>query len=922
MPPKQFTIYGKASKRSRPSRPAVASAWSTTEMSPVAPRSGLPEEGTKEYPNVAESGTGGIDDAKFPSTEVAAALPSNTPTRARRSLGRPANADSGPHPQSDIQITPSSGKKPVPTPSIAFALVPFEDEEELTELSDSPKKPSPKPKTGRKVKQKQPATKRAVAQSSGEEGEGGEPTKTKKRPLARGKKQASQKAGTSSSTSLQTPAPAPKGKRARPAPIIECPDSALESEPESQEEEEDEETPKKGKRRQSVAAKRKATSKDLNGSSKKPTKRPKPGLPASSPYDEDVDMPSSPRPKHKPNKGTPKKSKASAGKGRGKKDVKDDQNGDWGAFFFTSSQNAPEEQDHDTLMRLIENPFVSDQEDGKELEAESEDEDVLSFKPTSRPEALFDPCFVFARYPKAGSWYVAEFLDFHPAQNEVDQRAGKDYCEVRDFNGQLHTKIKLVDIVAKNDERIATIKLGKYDFEDDGKHKFTSDADVRPPSPPPQPEPSPIADSSLPTPFSTQQPLSPDDYSDLPSAEQLRLIRPHLQSVLDESYPLAQWRLDTFHTRDRESLNAQGNSGDYSEDEISGVLLPELRRWALRRERWRDVEQRPQEPPRPTGSQRYEALSPSDRDLFIQLVLLPEAIVEICIRSHAPGVLVEELRETEAEAENGGGADENDDIYSMVSSVRDTDDEDEEQDLGQNEGAPRTDEAVSAVADESRDRVEQELAVGQGESNEQKEAGETREPGELNQLLEEGDHKEGPDEQREAGEDQEPVEQKQVVDEVVSNEGQPAKQIEADGKGENHPEAGAAMKSTATTANPPLQDMPQPSSVLTPASLPRPSPPPRAIAPPAEDPALLYKAARTHLLELSKNDTMKRWSMGETILKRAREKMRERLGLAPEHLSKEELKEWEAERTERTETFGAARSMRKVRSGNISYKDS
>ncbi|ODN74464.1 hypothetical protein L202_06850 [Cryptococcus amylolentus CBS 6039] len=834
MLPKRVTTYGRAN-RSRQGRPPVARMSFNPENSPAA----LPEGGMEDA-GVDEGLRAVTDDVAPPSNTPAATMPNNTPKRARRSQGRPATA--GPDPDSE---TPASMAMPTSMTGVAQGLVPFEDESELSDLSDSPiKRPLPEPKTERKAKSRQSLAKRRSGESSSEEGESDESFGKAKRAPAKGKARGTR-------TAKATPT---KGRRARAAALVEDPDS--EDESGSHEGQKDERSPEKGRKRQSLAAKRKATTKDVNGSAKKPTKRTKLGASSPSLCDDDARMSSPSQPKSQHRKAAPRGSQASVTKGKGRKADKDEAPPLFD--FLNSFQDAPDDQNHDVLMRMFEDSGdeMKEQQGGGEF---SDDEDVPAFRPTTRPDALFDTCFVFAKYPKtAGSWYIGEFLEFRPAKNEADQRAGKDYCVVRDFNGEVHEKIKLEDIVTRKDERIATIKLGNYDFTDSGDQKFTSDADFRPPSPPPQ-DPSPDAGPSHPTPISTQQALSPDDYSDLPSAEQLCLIRPHLQLVLDESYPPAQWRMDAFHRggNDRESLKAQGNSGDYSEDEIVGVLLPELKRWALRRERWRDAEQRPPEPPRPSGSGRYEALSPSDRDLFVQLILLPEAIVEICIRSHAPGVLAEKLRESQEAEVNG--ADESD-ACSLISSVRDSDDEDEERMANRDAGTPRVELGAGAEVVDERD------------------------PGEQSQEVRDEEPPTEPEAHRE-GEDQ------------SSN-------------------AGTVIASTAPIANASLRSPPQLSSVLTPASLPRPSPAPD-LAPLAEDPMLLYKAAREHLLDLSKEDTAKRWSMGEAILKRARENARERLGLAPEHLSKEEMKEWEAKRAQ---PFGSQRPMRRVRSGRSNHQ--
>lgn len=111
-------------------------------------------------------------------------------------------------------------------------------------------------------------------------------------------------------------------------------------------------------------------------------------------------------------------------------------------------------------------------------------------------------------------------------------------------------------------------------------------------------------------------------------------LRPHLQRILLEDYKPAQKRIDMFYDpRSRHQLSALSRCGDISDAEMNQVIVPELERWALREERFtqtRPEEQR--ECPRPTGSERYEALSADYRRMFVVDILLPEFVIALCIR--------------------------------------------------------------------------------------------------------------------------------------------------------------------------------------------------------------------------------------------------------------------------------------------------
>lgn len=65
--------------------------------------------------------------------------------------------------------------------------------------------------------------------------------------------------------------------------------------------------------------------------------------------------------------------------------------------------------------------------------------------------------FIFTKYPSG--YYLSQLIAYHPAQSWRDQEEGKDYCTVKDANGVVHEKVKLSDLITKDDERIGTCKV-------------------------------------------------------------------------------------------------------------------------------------------------------------------------------------------------------------------------------------------------------------------------------------------------------------------------------------------------------------------------------------------------------------------------------------------------------------------------------
>ena len=107
---------------------------------------------------------------------------------------------------------------------------------------------------------------------------------------------------------------------------------------------------------------------------------------------------------------------------------------------------------------------------------------------------------------------------------------------------------------------------------------FTQSPPDREPSAPPEAGPS--------TYTSTQ-------FSALSTPMQLRHIRPHLQTIINEDYAPAQARIDTFMRGRRGEVSTSARFGDLHEEEVSSVIVPEIMRWALRADRWSDHDNKP-----------------------------------------------------------------------------------------------------------------------------------------------------------------------------------------------------------------------------------------------------------------------------------------------------------------------------------------
>ncbi|KAG8863075.1 hypothetical protein FRB96_009255 [Tulasnella sp. 330] len=200
-------------------------------------------------------------------------------------------------------------------------------------------------------------------------------------------------------------------------------------------------------------------------------------------------------------------------------------------------------------------------------------------------------------------------------------------------------------------DEFLTCDLGEYeatpeDDEDDGRKS---------PLPRRDPSPSPLPDV-------------PDDdtFTALDLRLQIAYIRPVLNLIIKGQYRWAFPRHDAFMAGGitRLKLTENAKAGDLSPDDVSDVMK-EIRRWALRGERWRlSVEAgdsphgqpaprssldgyaltEPMQPlldgwanipsdrvPRPLGEPKYELLHATERNQYCADVLLPEALLQLYI---------------------------------------------------------------------------------------------------------------------------------------------------------------------------------------------------------------------------------------------------------------------------------------------------
>lgn len=370
--------------------------------------------------------------------------------------------------------------------------------------------------------------------------------------------------------------------------------------------------------------------------------------------------------------------------------------------------------------------------------------------------------------------------------------------------------------------------------------EFKNDAHIRPPTPEAE---HPVAStSSLPTPSPTQPsqppPMNPSVFIDLDRVEQLRLIRPHLQLILREAYPPAQWRIDKFFgsAQDRSALSHVVRYGDISDAEVDEVLVPELLRWSLRGERWTRNEvnrrNRPPEPPRPKGSERYNALPLSEIRNFVCDVLLPETIIELCIRSIEKESLLDALKKQKKPI--------------------DIDDEDIEDDMR----------ALSDISSLSSD------TDSENENTPTREEPAKQRSGSHETIISAAASK--------------PTAESEVQASMTGTGPQPTPPASSSFSSDLLLGTQQPSLDTGALLNTSLQDDPSSSAQSIPEAI--------------SEEQLLYRGALQYLSDLSNSSATNVWETEEARFKYYRREMRKKLNLPEEGLSKEERKKWEEER--------------------------
>lgn len=117
---------------------------------------------------------------------------------------------------------------------------------------------------------------------------------------------------------------------------------------------------------------------------------------------------------------------------------------------------------------------------------------------------------------------------------------------------------------------------------------FACDANTRPLTPPLEANPAARSrDRGRAKPTTADLPKDKEQsFSELSQREQLYRIRPHLQRIIEDRYPPAMPRLDLFYAGRYDAVRKLAKYGDIRENEAINVFGAEIRRWALRAERW------------------------------------------------------------------------------------------------------------------------------------------------------------------------------------------------------------------------------------------------------------------------------------------------------------------------------------------------
>ncbi|KAL1407618.1 hypothetical protein Q8F55_007051 [Vanrija albida] len=241
------------------------------------------------------------------------------------------------------------------------------------------------------------------------------------------------------------------------------------------------------------------------------------------------------------------------------------------------------------------------------------------FRPTRLPPGvdIGDPCLIKDRT----CYFVGVLLDFHPATTlEAQKKPNGDKYEVEDQTGVRRT-VARKSIVFQTDPIIATVKIGHL--------KEVAVKRVAPPDA--------AARVNI-------------KFKDLDRVQQLEKIRPHLHDIINEDYPPAQWRIDKSYGPYAHDLNGSVLHGDLPHDEVTYTVVPWLQKWVEPHDEpegaaladggadgdmgGEDGDASTVARRRPRGTKRYNALSARDRTTFVHNVLLPEAIIQLCIRAY------------------------------------------------------------------------------------------------------------------------------------------------------------------------------------------------------------------------------------------------------------------------------------------------
>ncbi|WVF65567.1 hypothetical protein IAT40_000296 [Kwoniella sp. CBS 6097] len=335
-------------------------------------------------------------------------------------------------------------------------------------------------------------------------------------------------------------------------------------------------------------------------------------------------------------------------------------------------------------------------------DAESEPEEQIVVQLPTRKEKPFkrtplpigvsigDPVFVRQGY----NWWFGKLVGYTPADNLLDQKRGRDIWTVQSMLGKGFSKKPEGNVMTVHDERIATCTLGNWQTS---QQTFTSDALVRPPTPVPPPSLSPDGGDTF------ADPETETSFDDLSRSEQMIAIRPHLQRIILDEYPPARWRADLFFgsAKERASLNQKVGYGDIHENEVAEVIIPELKRW-MRRDEVIHGKGKHGQPPKPIGSDRYSKIPPARLQEYLENVLLPEAVIELCIRSYE---LTADGDDDEDDPYNEGGTADEDDLLLLEDTDDDDDDYDDDVDTGELASLDGTDDSKTQVEESIEDEA-------------------------------------------------------------------------------------------------------------------------------------------------------------------------------------------------------------------------